>query len=319
DPQLAADVLRHRAAEQQREPDQVQVPQHQPESLHAHPLTVYRRPASRAHPGPRAPCPRPPTPRRARRAPRRTPSASGRTTTAGPPRSRPPGAARSATSTPRTRPGTPTTAETAPRRSSMPAVDFPATGGFTIEHMHIGEVARRAGLSVKTVRYYSDLGLVPEAGRTLSGYRRYDGIALVRLEFVRTLRELGLDLATIRKVLERDADLPAVAAAHAEALSAQIRVLRIQRAALRTIARRDLTQKDVERMNRIAQATADERRRILEEFLDSVFGAVEVDPALRERAEQFQASMRRARPDLPDDPTDEQVDAWIELAELVRD
>jgi len=178
--------------------------------------------------------------------------------------------------------------------------------------MHIGELARRTGLTVKTVRYYSDLGLVPEADRTLSGYRRYDTTALVRLEFVRTLRELGLDLATIRKVLERDSDLPAVAAAHAEALSAQIRVLRLQRAALRAIARRGIGPKEVDRVNRIALASAEERRRIIDEFLDSIFTDVPVDP-------QFAAMMRRATPELPDDPTDEQVDAWIELAELVRD
>lgn len=151
--------------------------------------------------------------------------------------------------------------------------------------MHIGELARRARLSVKTVRYYSDLGLVPEAARTSSGYRRYDDGAILRLEFVRTLRELGLDLATIRRVLEKDADLSTVAAAHADALAAQIRLLGIQRAALRTLARRLRTPaesnaslasfatesnaslasfaKEVERLNRLAQATADERRRLI--------------------------------------------------------
>lgn len=178
--------------------------------------------------------------------------------------------------------------------------------------MHIGEVAQRAGLSVKTVRYYSDLGLVPEATRTPSGYRRYDGAAVVRLEFVRTLRELGLDLATIRRVLAREEDLPAVAAAHAEAIGAQIRMLRLQRAALRNLARRDPTPEEVERMNRFAQATADERRRLLTEFLDSIFDGVAVSP-------EFEGRMRQAMPELPDEPSDEQVDAWIELAELVRD
>jgi DNA-binding transcriptional MerR regulator len=185
--------------------------------------------------------------------------------------------------------------------------------------MHIGELARRTGLTVKTVRYYSDLGLVPESARTSSGYRRYDAAAVVRLEFVRTLRELGLDLATIRRVLERETELPRVAAAHAEALGAQIRLLRVQRAALRALARREPSPEEVERMNRIAQATADERRRLIQEFLDSIFTEMEVDPRLAEQARQFQARLRAATPELPDDPTDEQVDAWIELAELVRD
>lgn len=178
--------------------------------------------------------------------------------------------------------------------------------------MHIGEAARRTGLSVRTVRYYSDLGLVPEAARTASGYRRYDGGAVVRLEYVRTLRELGLDLATIRRVLDREAELPAVAAAHAEAIGAQIRLLRLQRAALRALSRRSWTPEELEHVNRLAHATADERRRIIDEFLDSIFAGVHVSP-------DFDAMMRRAVPEVPDDPTDEQVDAWIELVELVRD
>jgi DNA-binding transcriptional MerR regulator len=190
--------------------------------------------------------------------------------------------------------------------------DPPPAGDSTIEGMHIGEVARRSGLSVKTVRYYSDLGLVPEAARTSSGYRRYDGAAVVRLEFVRTLRELGLDLATIRRVLEQEADLSTVAAAHAEALGAQIRLLRTQRAALRALARRTPSPHEVDLMTRLAQATADERRRLINDFLDSIFEGVPVSP-------EFEAGMRRGMPELPDDPTDEQVDAWIELAELVRD
>lgn len=180
--------------------------------------------------------------------------------------------------------------------------------------MNIGELSRLTGLPVKTIRYYSDVGLVPEAERTRAGYRRYDHGSVVRLEFVRTLRELGLDLATIRRVLERDADLEAVAAAHAEALGVQIRVLRLRRAALRAVAGRDATPADLDRLVRIAQAGADERRRIVEEFFDSIVSGV----ADTEEAREFQARLRSVSADLPDEPTDEQVDAWIELAEMLR-
>ncbi|GIJ53583.1 MerR family transcriptional regulator [Virgisporangium aurantiacum] len=183
--------------------------------------------------------------------------------------------------------------------------------------MNIGELARRTGLSVKTIRYYSDEGLVPEASRTAAGYRRYDAGALARLEFVRSLRDLGLDLATIRRILDQRADLRAVASAHADVLATQIRLLKVQRAALRSLAGRgsgDLRPAEVERMNRIAQATNEERRRALGEFLDSIFdygsGPVEND---------FTKMMRGVAPDLPDDPTDEQLDAWLELAELIHD
>jgi DNA-binding transcriptional MerR regulator len=183
--------------------------------------------------------------------------------------------------------------------------------------VNIGELARRTGLTVKTIRYYSDEGLVPEASRTAAGYRRYDAGALARLEFVRTLRDLGLDLATIRRVLDQRADLRSVASAHADVLATQIRLLKVQRAALRSLAGRgtgDLDPKDVERMNRIAQATNEERRRALTEFLDSIFdfGSGPVD-------NDFTKMMRGVSPDLPDEPTDEQLDAWVELAELIHD
>ena len=90
----------------------------------------------------------------------------------------------------------------------------------------IGDLARRTGLTVKAIRHYSDLGIVPPSGRTRGGYRRYDSDAVARLELVRTLRDLGLDLATIRTVLDRDVSLAEVASAHAEALAAQIKALR---------------------------------------------------------------------------------------------
>ncbi|WP_238008022.1 MerR family transcriptional regulator [Dactylosporangium sp. AC04546] len=183
--------------------------------------------------------------------------------------------------------------------------------------VNIGELSRLTGLPVKTIRYYSDVGLVPEAERSHANYRRYDHSSLVRLEFVRTLRELGLDIATIRRVLDNGVDLASVAAAHAEAISVQIRVLRLRRAALRAVARRDPSPSEVERMTRIAQASADERRRIVDEFFDSIFA--DLPTASSEEAAKFAEMMRSASPDLPDDPTDEQVDAWIELASLLRE
>ncbi|MGI5247202.1 MerR family transcriptional regulator [Dactylosporangium sp. CA-139066] len=182
--------------------------------------------------------------------------------------------------------------------------------------MNIGELSRLTGLPVKTIRYYSDVGLVPEAERSRAGYRRYDHASIVRLEFVRTLRELGLDLATIRQVLDRGADLRSVAAAHAEALGAQIRVLRLRRAALRAASRdRLLSGDDLERIAKIAQAGADERQRIVSEFFDSIFSDISDSDESRE----FTAGMRSVSADLPDEPTDEQVDAWIELAEMLRE
>jgi DNA-binding transcriptional MerR regulator len=72
-------------------------------------------------------------------------------------------------------------------------------GGDTL--YSIGDLARRTGLTVKAIRFYSDRGIVLPTDRSPAGYRLYDIDAVARLDLVRTLRELGLDLPTIRKVV----------------------------------------------------------------------------------------------------------------------
>ena len=67
----------------------------------------------------------------------------------------------------------------------------------------IGELSRRTGLPVKTIRFYSDEGLLPPTERTDAGYRLYDTAAMARLELVRTLRELGLGLADVSAALSQ--------------------------------------------------------------------------------------------------------------------
>jgi DNA-binding transcriptional MerR regulator len=178
--------------------------------------------------------------------------------------------------------------------------------------MAIGELARRTGLPVRTIRFYSDSGVLPPAGRAESGYRRYGPDAPARLELIRTLRDLGIDLATIRRLLDREVTVPDVAAAHVAALDAQIRVLEVQRAVLAAVARRESDPQEMQRMHELARLSADERRRIVADFIDEAFAGLDIEPGFAER-------MRSATPELPDDPTPEQVDAWIELAGLVRD
>lgn len=93
----------------------------------------------------------------------------------------------------------------------------------------IGELAARAGTTVRAVRHYHAIGLLPEPGRDRSGYRRYGAAALVRLLRVRRLRELGLSLERIAELLaapepdlHRALDaLDAELAAQAERIAAQ--------------------------------------------------------------------------------------------------
>jgi DNA-binding transcriptional MerR regulator len=175
----------------------------------------------------------------------------------------------------------------------------------------IGELAQLTGLPVKTIRYYSDIGLVPEARRTDAGYRRYDAAGLARLELVRTLRDLGVDLASIRRVAETRVSLESVAAAHADAIDLHIHQLKLRRAVLRALARRGSRPEEVHRMTALARASADEAKRMMHAFLTAVFADHEDDP--------FAERMRAALPMLPPEPSEAQIDAWIELAELVED
>jgi DNA-binding transcriptional MerR regulator len=175
----------------------------------------------------------------------------------------------------------------------------------------IGELAQLTGLPIKTIRYYSDIGLVPEARRTDAGYRRYDAAGLARLELVRTLRDLGVDLASIRRVAETRISLESVAAAHADAIDLHIHQLKLRRAVLRALARKGSRPEEVHRMTAFARASADEAKRIMDAFLNAVFADHEDDP--------FAERMRAALPMLPPEPSEAQIDAWIELAELVED
>ena len=64
--------------------------------------------------------------------------------------------------------------------------------------MKIGVLAGRSGLSVKTLRYYEDLGLLPAIARSEGGYRLFAEESLRRLEFIRRLKALGLSLEEIQ-------------------------------------------------------------------------------------------------------------------------
>jgi len=65
----------------------------------------------------------------------------------------------------------------------------------------IGEVARRTGCSVASVRYYEQIGLLPNADRRSGGHRVYGMVDLKRLRFIRRSRDFGFSVAEIRELL----------------------------------------------------------------------------------------------------------------------
>ena len=65
----------------------------------------------------------------------------------------------------------------------------------------IGEVARRAGFTIKALRFYERRGLLPPSGRSSGGFRLYTDADLHRLEFIRQAKALGLRLDQIRELV----------------------------------------------------------------------------------------------------------------------
>ena len=72
----------------------------------------------------------------------------------------------------------------------------------TAELLPIGEVARRAGVSPRTLRYYPELGLVGPSGHSPGGNRRYSDADIETLLRIAQLAEQGMNLEGIRRVME---------------------------------------------------------------------------------------------------------------------
>ena len=71
----------------------------------------------------------------------------------------------------------------------------------TAATLHIGEVAERVGLSLRTVRYYEEQGLFEPAGRTDGGFRLYTDREVDRLRLIKQMKPLGFTVQQMRELL----------------------------------------------------------------------------------------------------------------------
>lgn len=98
--------------------------------------------------------------------------------------------------------------------------------------LSIGQVATRTGLSVPTIRYYEEIGLVQQAGRRDGGHRIYGAGELRRLTFIAHCRDLGFTIEQTRSLLAITidnrpcADARTIAQTHLLAVDAKIAELR---------------------------------------------------------------------------------------------
>ncbi len=69
--------------------------------------------------------------------------------------------------------------------------------------MFIGEISKKTEVSIKTIRYYEEFGLLHHPKRSLSKYRIYTQKDLEKLLFIKKSKDLGLTLAEIKKIIKR--------------------------------------------------------------------------------------------------------------------
>jgi DNA-binding transcriptional MerR regulator len=69
------------------------------------------------------------------------------------------------------------------------------------QHVQIGDVAERTGLSLRTIRWYEEVGLVPPSARTTGGFRLYTDSDIERLEIVKRMKPLDFTLEEMRDLL----------------------------------------------------------------------------------------------------------------------
>lgn len=185
--------------------------------------------------------------------------------------------------------------------------------------MTIGEASRRSGVPVKTIRHYSDEGILPPSGVTEAGYRLYSEGDVALLEAIRALRAAGFGLQTIGGVISKRTSPSEAARLQLDAVRLQLRELNRRRALLESVleaegeARGEALASYPDRARALALLSAGEREAFLGRHLERAMEGVPVDPEWKE------GLWRGAVRDLPEELTDEQLDAWRELAEMVSD
>ena len=109
--------------------------------------------------------------------------------------------------------------------------------------MNIGSASRASSVSLRMIRHYEKIGLIPPPARQSSGYRDYSDADVHRLRFVANARDLGFPIEEIRELLslwgdeERNsADVKALALARAEELGRKAEGLAAMRSTLLDLA-----------------------------------------------------------------------------------
>ncbi|CAA9568734.1 MAG: hypothetical protein AVDCRST_MAG88-2137 [uncultured Thermomicrobiales bacterium] len=179
----------------------------------------------------------------------------------------------------------------------------------------IGELAALSGVPAKTIRFYSDIGALPPTNVSDSGYRLYSDTDRGRLELIRTLRDIDIALPTIIDLLHDRGSVTGALTLQLAAVEVALRTVRRQHALLK--AALDKGEEGalvyLDQARTIAKLNALERQQFLSDHLERAFARVPADEGWK--AHFWQGAVL----DLPEELTEAQFAAWLELAELVSD
>jgi DNA-binding transcriptional MerR regulator len=179
----------------------------------------------------------------------------------------------------------------------------------------IGEVAEMTGVSVKTIRFYSDSGLVPPADKTETRYRLYSHNEIWRLELVRTLRHFGFSLEEIGQILKGAVSPKKAMEWQMEALELQIARLLQLRDLLRQADTVEEETESLKYLHAIREAVTSSVEERSQYFVRKLLRATSLE---EERLNNWMKEfVKSARSELPVNPTAEQAAAWVELINLL--
>ncbi|GGS30729.1 helix-turn-helix domain-containing protein [Actinokineospora fastidiosa] len=182
---------------------------------------------------------------------------------------------------------------------------------MTGDTLGIGDLARRTGVPVRTIRFYCDEGLL-EPARSVGGHRRFGADAVERLSLVRRLRGLGLGLRSITDLLAGQRSLAEAVAAERSALDRELSALAWRRSALRAVEEAS----PAERPARLELLSAVQDGHDAHEVLVRLWQPMTTGPIPPDTARMF-LDVSAPRP--PELPTPTQVVAYAELVLLAAD
>ncbi|GEM44459.1 MerR family transcriptional regulator [Deinococcus cellulosilyticus] len=177
----------------------------------------------------------------------------------------------------------------------------------------IGELAQLSGVPVKTVRYYSDLGVLPPSGVSETGHRWYTDGDHARLEAIRSLRDVGVGLETIQKLMQQEDAISEALRLHMETLELEMAQLQRRRALLAAALKRNDHLGYLRGARTLAALNARERQQFVGQQIDRMLQDVPADPVW------VRNLWKGPIMQVPEDLSEEQFEAWLELADLMLD